>query len=485
MLVRHTFPLDAEYELQIGPGRWRPARRPPSPARAPDDSTSRSTAQRVDGAGHAARLRLTITAGPHTIAVAVVDRSARRRASTVSIDFADARRRASRRSPSPARSMRPAPATRRAAGGSSSARRRLPPTRQPCARRSSTRWRRAPIAGRCRRPAPRSTRCSSSIRRAARRDFETGIQQALARVLVDPRFLFRFEREPAQRRAGRAVSRQRPRAGVAAVVLPLEQHSRRRAARRRGDGRLQDPAVLEQQVRRMLADPRADALVSNFAGQWLYLRELQNAQTRFAGLRRQPAPGVPARDRAALPHASCARIAASSICSTPTTRSSTSGWRGTTASRTSTAATSAASAAGRQPAPRLLGQGSILTVTSVATRTSPVSRGKWVLENLLGAPPPQPPPGVETNLEKDPAQVKATSLRQRLEQHRANPACASCHKIMDPIGFALENFDHVGKWRDDGRRRPRSTRPASSSTARRSTARRPAAGAARRGRTCS
>jgi len=76
-----------------------------------------------------------------------------------------------------------------------------------------------------------------------------------------------------------------------------------------------------------------------------------------------------------------------------------------------------------------------------------VQRGKWVLENLLGAPPPQPPPGVETNLEKDAAQVKVTSLRQRMELHRTNPACASCHSIMDPIGFALENFDNAGKWR--------------------------------------
>ena len=95
----------------------------------------------------------------------------------------------------------------------------------------------------------------------------------------------------------------------------------------------------------------------------------------------------------------------------------------------------------------LLGQGSMLTLTSAANRTSPVVRGKWILENVLGAPPPQPPPGVETNLEKDPAQVKVTSLRQRLELHRASPACASCHRLMDPIGLALENFDHTGKWR--------------------------------------
>src|SRR3989441_7153443 len=100
----------------------------------------------------------------------------------------------------------------------------------------------------------------------------------------------------------------------------------------------------------------------------------------------------------------------------------------------------------------LLGQGSILTVTSVGNRTSPVTRGKWILENLLGTPAPVPPPGVETNLDRDQEAVKITSLRQRLELHRASPVCASCHKIMDPIGFALENFDLIGTWRDlDGK----------------------------------
>ena len=86
-------------------------------------------------------------------------------------------------------------------------------------------------------------------------------------------------------------------------------------------------------------------------------------------------------------------------------------------------------------------------MTSAANRTSPVTRGKWVLENVLGAPPPNPPPGVETNIDRDPADVKVTSLRQRMELHRSSPACASCHRLMDPIGFSLENFDHAGKWR--------------------------------------
>jgi hypothetical protein len=90
----------------------------------------------------------------------------------------------------------------------------------------------------------------------------------------------------------------------------------------------------------------------------------------------------------------------------------------------------------------------MLTVTSIATRTSPVMRGKWILENLLGAPPPQPPPGVETNLGEGEEIAKTTTLRQRLERHRASPVCASCHSIMDPLGFALENYDLIGAWRE-------------------------------------
>ena len=95
----------------------------------------------------------------------------------------------------------------------------------------------------------------------------------------------------------------------------------------------------------------------------------------------------------------------------------------------------------------MLGQGSILTVTSIANRTSPVLRGKWVLQNILGTPPPVPPPDVEVNLDPDPKAAKPNTLRERLEAHRVKPVCASCHKIMDPIGFSLENFDLIGKWR--------------------------------------
>jgi hypothetical protein len=210
---------------------------------------------------------------------------------------------------------------------------------------------------------------------------------------------------------------------------------------------LSDPVVLERQVRRMLKDPRSEALVSNFAGQWLALRELRNAKPDspdFDGNLKQAFQQetellfrtIKDEDRSILdlldtdftyvnerlakhydiPNVHGSRMRRITLASDDRRRG-------------------------------LLGQGSILTVTSAANRTSPVTRGKWILETLLGAPPPNPPPGVETNLEKDPEQVKVTSLRQRLELHRRSPQCASCHRLMDPIGFSLENFDHTGKWR--------------------------------------
>ena len=95
-----------------------------------------------------------------------------------------------------------------------------------------------------------------------------------------------------------------------------------------------------------------------------------------------------------------------------------------------------------------LGQGSILTSTSTATRTSPVIRGAWVLENILGAPPPAPPPGVETNIDGDGTQVLTSSVRARLEAHRKNPSCGACHGVIDPVGFALENYNAIGAWRE-------------------------------------
>jgi len=198
----------------------------------------------------------------------------------------------------------------------------------------------------------------------------------------------------------------------------------------------------------MLKDPKSRALIDNFAGQWLYLRDLASVtpETKeFDGNLRQAF-----RRETELLFESVVREDRSIVTMLDADYTFVNerlarhygfpGIRGDYFRRISLDAAS--------PRRGLLGQGSFLTVTSIATRTSPVNRGKWILQNLLGAPPPSPPPGVEVNLEADPKAKKPNTLRERLELHRTQPVCASCHKIMDPIGFSLENFDLIGKWRD-------------------------------------
>ena len=202
----------------------------------------------------------------------------------------------------------------------------------------------------------------------------------------------------------------------------------------------------------MLADPRADALVDNLAGQWLQLRQLDDVSVgtkEFDGNLRYSFKRetellfetIVHEDRSLLDLLDAnytfvdERLAR---------HYGIPNVRGSRFRRVEL---------GDGPRRGLLGQGSFLTVTSAGNRTSPVKRGKWILENLLGAPVPSPPPGVETNLEKSVAHGPTpTSVRQRLEQHRANPSCAACHAVMDPIGFSLEPFDLIGKLRetDDG-----------------------------------
>jgi hypothetical protein len=197
----------------------------------------------------------------------------------------------------------------------------------------------------------------------------------------------------------------------------------------------------------MITDPKTDALVANFAGQWLYLRELANLQTEAPGfnenLRRafrretEMMFGTIVReDRSVLDLLDADYTFVDERLAEHYGMKDV---RGSHFRRVTVPADS--------PRRGLLGHGSMLTVTSVATRTSPVMRGKWILENLLGAPPPEPPPGVEVNLDAT-EDAKTTTLRQRLEMHRASPVCASCHNIMDPLGLALENFDLIGAWRE-------------------------------------
>jgi hypothetical protein len=286
-----------------------------------------------------------------------------------------------------------------------------------------------------------------------RRSFDTGIQYALARVLVDPRFIFRFEREPADGR-GKPLPE-----GATYRIDNFELASRLSfflwssvpdeellAAAKAGT--LTNPAVLERQTRRMLGDPKADALVDNLAGQWLLLRQLDaispgtkefDGNLRYAFRRETELlfETILREDRSVLDLLDADFTFVDERLARHYGIPNVSGSRFRRVTL------------GDSPRRGLLGQGSVLTATSAGNRTSPVKRGKWILENLLGAPVPNPPPGVETNLEKSVGPAAAeTSLRQRLERHRANPSCASCHAVMDPIGFALENYDLIGKWRN-------------------------------------
>jgi mono/diheme cytochrome c family protein len=286
------------------------------------------------------------------------------------------------------------------------------------------------------------------------RGFDTGIQYALARILVDPRFIFRFERQPFDSARGTPLP-----VGAVYRIDNYELASRLSfflwssvpddellAAAKAGT--LTNPAMLERQTRRMLADARADAFVDNVAGQWLMLRQLDSISPgtkEFDGnlrysFRRETEllfETILRDDR------SVNDLLDADFTFVDERLARHYGIPNIRGARFRRVALQGSERRG------LLGEGSILTATSAGSRTSPVKRGKWILENLLGAPVPNPPPGVETNLDKSVGVVTApTSLRQRLERHRQNPACASCHAVMDPIGFALENYDLIGKWRD-------------------------------------
>ena len=286
---------------------------------------------------------------------------------------------------------------------------------------------------------------------AAAGGFERGIQQGLERLLVSPEFLFRIERDPADASPGDSYR-----------VSDLELASRLsfflwssipddRLLERALAGELRDPAVLEAEVRRMLADERARALTDNFAEQWLYLRDVETKEPDPAFF-----PEFDENLRQAFSRETELFIDSILRSGGPVTDLLTADYTfvnerlakhygiphvyGSHFRRVSLAGTERRG---------LLGQGGILTLTSYATRTSPVLRGKWILENLMAAPPPPPPPDIPA-LAETADDGAALSMRAAMERHRANPACASCHAQMDPLGFALENFDAIGRWRDRG-----------------------------------
>ena len=279
--------------------------------------------------------------------------------------------------------------------------------------------------------------------------FERGIELALRAILVSPKFVFRVERDPAGITAGSAyrVSDTELASRLSFFLwssIPDDALLDAAAA-----GRLRRPAELERQVRRMLADRRADALVQNFGGQWLHVRNVKsttpdknlfpdfddNLRQAFARELELFVGSIMREDRNVLDLLTADHTFVNERLARHY------GIRHVYGPRFRRVTLQEDVRRG------LLGKGGILLVTSHADRTSPVVRGKWILENLIGTPPPPPPAEVPAFPEDDPRAPQ--TVRAKMERHRASPACAGCHRVMDPLGLAMENFDAVGKWRSE------------------------------------
>jgi hypothetical protein len=279
--------------------------------------------------------------------------------------------------------------------------------------------------------------------------FDDGIQAALEGMLASPNFLLRVERDP--------VSIPR---GSVHDVSPIELASRLsfflwssipddELLEAAENGQLRNPAVLDAQVKRMLADERAESLAINFAGQWLHLRDLRavtpdpTAFPEFDESLRQyfERETTLFLKSQILGNRPAAELLTADYTFLNERLAKFYGVRHVYGNHFRRVEMTDPNRQG------LLGHGSILTVTSYATRTSPVIRGKWILDKILGSPPPPPPPNVPA-LKEAGEEGGELSVRARMEQHRSNPVCASCHARMDPLGFALENFDGIGKWRE-------------------------------------
>ena len=289
-------------------------------------------------------------------------------------------------------------------------------------------------------------------RAGATAGFEGGIETALRALLSSTEFLFRIERDADHSAAGTAYRLDDLDLATRLSFFlwsSIPDDELLTVAER---GELSSPGVLESQVRRMLADPRAESLSTNFAGQWLHLRNLDAARPNLRlfpdfddnlrqGFRRETEllfDSVVREDRSVVDlltadythlnerlagHYGIPHVYGDHFRRVQLPEGS--------------------------PRIGMLGHGSILTVTSYATRTSPVLRGKWVLDNVLGMPPPPPPATVPPLPENEPGQ-RVLSMRERMVEHRANRVCAACHQLMDPAGLAMENFDAIGRWRDHG-----------------------------------
>ncbi len=280
-------------------------------------------------------------------------------------------------------------------------------------------------------------------------DFEAGIELALRSILVNPEFLFRVENTPSGLAAGSVYKLSDLDLATRLSFFLWSSIPDDELLQAAIGGKLSQPKVLEAQVRRMLADERARTLVTNFAGQWLYLRNLASANPDMRlypdfddnlrqAFRRETELFVESiwrEDRSIFD------LLNANYTFVNERLAKHYGIPNVYGSRFRKVTFEPGAVRGG-----LLRQGSVLTVTSYATRTSPVIRGKWVLDNVLGVPPP-PPPAVVPAIKEDRKVGEALNMRQRIAEHRANPACSGCHNIMDPVGFAFENYDAIGRWR--------------------------------------
>jgi hypothetical protein len=285
--------------------------------------------------------------------------------------------------------------------------------------------------------------------------FEAGIQYALERLLTSPDFLFRIERAPVDVRSQTAYA-----------VSDLELASRlsfflwgsipdEELLAVAESGTLDQPETLNQQVLRMLADPKAKSLVQDFAGQWLYFENIESVHptpNEFPEFDHSLREALQMETELFLENQLRENRSVVELLNADYTFLNERlarhyGIPGVYGSRFRKVQLDGSQRAG------LLGHGSLMTVTSYPNRTSPVLRGKYILENFLGAPPPEPPPNVPT-LEETSEDGRVLSMREAMVRHRANPTCAACHSTMDPIGFALENFDAVGRYRQEFENQP-------------------------------
>ena len=456
VLVNHYFPFDAEYSVLVRV-RGNPAAGLPPPKldvrldgrRVKLIDASIDTAEANQGTRNF-ELRMPLKAGPHKIGAGFLSESAklelggaagRGNASpppnTVSVEYVSIGGPYSPDGPGETESRRRIFLCRPKSGEAE----------EPCARQILTSLARRAY----RRPVSAAdTDPLLKLFAAGRADggsFDSGIEMALSGILVSPEFLFRVEKAPATVAKGAAYHL--PDLDLASRLsfflwssIPDDQLLS--LAER---GKLHDPGVLEAQVKRMLADPKANALVENFAGQWLRLRNVadwksdaekfkdvdESLRNTFARETELFFENIVHQDRSILDFIDAdytflnERLAR--YYGIP-------GVRGSYFRRVTLKTPDRGG---------ILTQASVLMVTSYPTRTSPVLRGKWILESILDAPPPPPPPNIPPLA--DSANDSAKSLRETFEKHRANPACASCHARLDPLGFSLENFDAVGRYR--------------------------------------